>query len=138
MTWLIDGSNLLGRERESDAAKRELVRLLARFARARRTRVTCYFDGPEPPSFAKHLGTVTVVFSGNCPADELIVQRVGNGDTVVTSDRRLAGSVQGRRIKVVEPAAFSAEITSLPADESPADAEDWMAYFSDPKNRGNF
>ena len=138
MTWLIDGSNLLGRERESEASKRQLVRELARFARAKRTRVTCFFDGPEPPSFAKHLGSVTVVFSGNCPADELIVLRVGSGDTVVTSDRRLAGSVRGRRIKIVEPAAFQAEVESLPADASPSDGEDWMAYFSDPKNRGNF
>ncbi len=138
MTWLVDGSNFLGREREVEASKRALVRLLARFARARRTRMTCFFDGPEPSSFAKHLGAVTVVFSAGRPADELIVARVAQGDTVVTSDRRLASSVQGRRVKVVDPAAFRAELEGLPRDEPAGDAEDWMAYFSDPKNRRNF
>jgi len=141
MTWLIDGSNLLGRmgqSREAEASKRELVRLLARFARARRTRVTCFFDGPEPPSFAKNLGAVSVVFSGGRPADELIVARVADGAKVVTSDRRLTSRVQGRRVKVVDSTTFGAEIESLPPDDTPGDAEDWMAYFSDPKNRRNF
>ena len=138
MSWLVDGSNFLGREREAEGAKRELVRLLARFARARRTRVTCFFDGPEPPSFAKHLGAVTVVFSGGRPADELIVARVAKGDKVVTSDQRLAASVQGRRVKVVAPAELANEIESLPPEESTTASDDWMAYFSDPKNRRNF
>jgi len=55
MPWLIDGSNVLGAmrvDRHADEPKRGLVRLLANFARAKRTRVTCIFDGPEPWSFA--------------------------------------------------------------------------------------
>ena len=138
MTWLVDGSNFLGRERESDAAKRELVRQLARFARARRARVTCFFDGPEPPSFARSLGAVSVVFSGARAADELIAARVAKGDHVVTNDQRLAASVQGRRIDLVPTAQLAAEIESLPPDEKAASADDWMAYFSDPKNRRRF
>ena len=41
MPWLIDGSNVLGAmrvDRHGDEGKRGLVRLLASFARARRTR----------------------------------------------------------------------------------------------------
>src|SRR5436305_5846484 len=95
MAWLIDGSNVLGAiraDRLSVEAKRELARLCAAFARAKRTRVTCYFDGNEPAAFARHLGNTTIVFSGARTADELIVQRVeeaASSFTVVTSDREL-------------------------------------------------
>src|SRR5881398_2244550 len=108
MSWLIDGSNLLGAGRESDDAKRVLVQELARFARARRARVTCYFDGPEPPSFGKHLGNVTVVFSGRRSADALIAERVAGGRdwNVVTSDRAVINRVEGRRVTVLSSAQF--------------------------------
>ena len=75
MPWLIDGSNVLGAmrvDRQHDDSKRHLVRLLGAFARARRTRVTCFFDGPEPVSFGRTLGNVSVVFSGPRSADDLI------------------------------------------------------------------
>lgn len=144
MSWLIDGSNVLGRlrlPRESDAAKRELVTLLARFARARRIRVACYFDGPEPASFAKHLGGVSVAFSGSRPADDLIIARVANGGTwnVVTSDQALASRVGGRRVTIVAPAQLAQEFEQLAAEgESEPSADDWEAWFSEPKNRDRF
>ena len=139
MSWLIDGSNLLGGRRESDEAKRELLRQLARFARARRARVTCYFDGPEPPSFGKNLGGVTAVFSGPRPADALIAERVGKGGDwkVVTSDRGIAARVGGRRVTVMTPSALLREIEQI-ADDEPAATGDWDAYFSDPTNRNVF
>ncbi len=139
MSWLIDGSNLLGASREDDAAKRALVQELARFARARKTRVTCYFDGPEPASFGKHLGGVTIVFSGSRTADSLIAERVAGGREwkVVTSDRAVAQRVGGRRVQVWSAAQFRRELETLPAGEG-ALAEDWTAYFSDPKNRNVF
>jgi len=148
MSWLIDGSNVLGRlrlPRESDAAKRELVTLLARFARARRVRVACYFDGLEPASFAKHLGGVSVIFSGNRPADDLIVGRVadrgmsGGAWNVVTSDQALASRVSGRRVTVVSPAELAHQFEQLaPEGEGQPSADDWAAWFSDPKNRDGF
>jgi hypothetical protein len=140
--WLIDGSNVLGAmrvDRHGEEGKRGLVRLLAGFARAKRTRVTCIFDGPEPPSFARHLGSVTIAFSGGRSADELIVERAasGRGWTVVTSDRGLIARVKRREVGVVAPSDFIRQMeTSAGGEESGSD--DWDAYFSDPKNRLKF
>jgi predicted RNA-binding protein with PIN domain len=140
--WLIDGSNVLGAmhvDRHSDEAKRGLLRLIAAFARAKRTRVTCVFDGPEPPSFARHLGSATVVFSAPRSADELIVERAahGRGWNVVTSDRALASRVERRQVKVVPPPTFIREM-ELAASTGEGVEDDWAAYFSDPKNRIEF
>ncbi|HEX2123022.1 MAG TPA: NYN domain-containing protein [Thermoanaerobaculia bacterium] len=142
MPWLVDGSNVLGAmrvDRHSDEGKRGLVRLLSDFARAKRTRVTCVFDGPEPASFARHLGSVSVVFSGARSADDVIVERAANGRgwSVVTSDRGLAARVQRRQVSVVAPAPFILEMEAS-ASGSEAGNEDWTAYFSDPKNRMDF
>ena len=142
MAWLIDGSNVLGAmrvDRHSDESKRGLVRLLVAFARARRTRVSCIFDGPEPPSFGKHLGAVTVAFSGARSADDIIIERAaqGRGWNVVTSDRALASRVERRHVSVVAPVKFIREM-ELAASGSESAEEDWAAYFSDPKNRMDF
>ncbi|HEY4642632.1 MAG TPA: NYN domain-containing protein [Thermoanaerobaculia bacterium] len=142
MPYVIDGSNVLGRrgaDLHGDDPKRQLVRLLASFARAKRTRVVCFFDGPEPPSFAKSLGSVSIVFSGATPADDLIVKRVssGRGWSVVTSDRGCAARVAGRHVNVISTEQFMRELELLERDQ-PADTEDWAAWFSDPKNRDGF
>jgi len=142
MPWLIDGSNVLGAmrvDRHADEPKRGLVRLLANFARAKRTRVTCIFDGPEPWSFAKSLGSVTVAFSGARTADELIVERArsGRGWSVVTSDRGLAARVQRREVEIVSPQKLIREMEESASGDG-AGSEDWIAYFSDPKNRLKF
>jgi len=142
MPYIIDGSNVIGRsgaDLRGDDPKRQLVRLLASFARQKRTRVVCFFDGPEPPSFAKSLGSVSVVFSGAMAADELIVKRVssGRGWSVVTSDRGCAARVAGRHVAVISAEQFARELETLQRDE-PADPEDWQAWFSDPKNRDRF
>src|SRR5687767_251512 len=142
MPWIVDGSNVLGAmrvDRHSDEAKRGLVRLLAAFARAKRTKVACIFDGPEPVSFGRHLGSVSVVFSGPRSADELIVERAANGRgwNVVTSDRGLAMRVERRQVSVVAPAALIMEMESA-ASGTEGGEEDWTAYFSDPKNRMEF
>ena len=142
MPWLVDGSNVLGAmhvDRHSDDAKRGLMRLLAGFARAKRTKVTCIFDGPEPHSFARHLGSAVAVFSGPRTADELIIERAaqGRGWSVVTSDRGLAAKVQRRQVDIIAPAAFIREI-ELASSGDEAGGDDWSSWFSDPKNRIDF
>jgi predicted RNA-binding protein with PIN domain len=140
MPVIIDGNNVLGAARLAAAAKRQLVRDLARYARAKRTKVICVFDGVEPEHFGKQLGAVSVVFSGARTADELIAKRAatGTGWKVVTADRGLAARVGGRRVEVVDPRRFVAEIEALPAGEDAAVTDDWISYFSDPKNRNVF
>ena len=142
MPWLIDGSNVLGAmrvDRLSDQSKRGLLQLLARFARATRTRITCIFDGPEPPAFGRHLGGVTAVFSGSRSADECIVERAatGRGWSVVTSDRGLAARVQRRQVDVVSPVTFLRDLEAAATGEE-GGGDDWSAWFSDPKNRIDF
>jgi predicted RNA-binding protein with PIN domain len=140
--WLVDGSNVLGAmraDRHSDEAKRGLMRLLAGFARAKKTRVTCIFDGSEPPNFGRHLGAVIAAFSGSRTADDLIVERAaqGRGWSVVTSDRGLAARVQRRQVTIVAPAAFIREMEASASGEELA-GDDWSSWFSDPKNRIDF
>lgn len=142
MPWLIDGSNVLGAmrvDRHSDEAKRGLVRLLGAFARAKKTKVTCVLDGPEPGSFARTPGGVSVVFSSPRSADDIIVERAANGRgwNVVTSDRGLAARVERRQVRVVAPAVFIREM-ELASSGSEGGEEDWASYFSDPKNRIEF
>lgn len=143
MPFLIDASNLLGAmqvDRTSEESKRRLVTLLASFARARKTRVTCIFDGPEPPSFARYLGAVTVAFSGSRPADDLIAERAaqGRGWSVVTSDRGLAARVQRRQVEIVAPVTFIREMEQAAASDDNQPSDDWVAYFSDDSNRMKF
>src|SRR6185436_6919576 len=131
MPWLIDGSNVLGAmrvDRHSERSKRHLVKLLASFARAKRTRVTCFFDGPEPASFGRGPGNVAVVFSGSRSADDLLAERarVGRGWSVVTSDGALAKRIAGRHVEVVSPQRLMAELDRLGA-ESEAVEEDWAS-----------
>jgi uncharacterized protein YaiI (UPF0178 family) len=142
MPWLIDGSNVLGAmrvDRHGDEGKRGLVRLLAGFARANKTRVTCVFDGPEPASFARHLGAVSVVFGAGRSADDVIAERAsqGRGWSVVTSDRGLAARVQRRQVEVVAPATFIRQMEAAASSESEV-VDDWDAYFSDDSNRMKF
>lgn len=143
MSWVIDGNNLLGRagaSRDSADSKRQLVRALANFARVRRTRVACYFDGAEPENFGRHLGSVIVIFSGARSADDLIANKVatGSGWKVVTADRGLAARIRRRQVEVIDPAGFMAELEALPQGEERVAGEEWLAWFSDPKNRNVF
>jgi predicted RNA-binding protein with PIN domain len=143
MPYVIDAHNLLGRlglPRESDDAKRDLVKRLATFARNRKTAVTCIFDGEAPASFARHLGSVTVEFSGRRQADELIQRKVasGKGWKVVTSDQTLAARVAGRHVEVIAPQSLAQELEEAGRGEGKVDADDWANYFSDPKNRERF
>lgn len=142
MPWLIDGSNVLGAmrvDRHGEGPKRDLVRHLAGFARAAKTRVSCIFDGPAPPSFALHLGAVSVAFSGGREADDLIAERAatGRGWTLVTSDRGLIARVQRRHVEVVTPADFLRRMEQASTSDAVMEG-DWEAWFSDPGNRGKF
>lgn len=143
MSYLVDGSNLLGRtghDRESTDSKRALVRLLAQFARAKRTRVTCVFDGRQPDGFACQLGALHVVFSHPRSADAWLIDRLDRDNltraTLVTSDRTLAMRLKTRRISILTCEEFRRELTAAEREETGSNLqEDWERYFSDPENR---
>jgi predicted RNA-binding protein with PIN domain len=143
MSWVIDGNNLLGRagaSRDASDTKRQLVRSLANFARARRTKVACYFDGSEPEHFGRHRGSVSVIFSGARSADDLIAKKVaiGSGWKVVTADRGLAVRIQRRQVEIIDPGVFMSELEALPQGEEKVADDEWLAWFADPKNRNIF
>jgi len=144
LIYLVDGSNVLGRagaDREGVEDKRALLRAAAAFARRRKARLTLFFDGRQPESFASSLGAVRAVFSNGRPADDLIVdcaQKDGSREPVrvVTSDSALAARVQGRRVEVIRCGEFLSALREEAGDGVPP--EDWEHYFSDPKNREQF
>ena len=141
--WLIDGSNVLGAmraDRHAVESKRELARLVASFSRAKRAKVTLFFDGPEPANFARHLGNATVVFTAKRKADEVIVEqaRAARDAHVVTSDRELGARVGGRRVEVVDALQVLRELEAAEVEPGAATSDDWMTFFSDPKNREKF
>ncbi len=142
MPYYIDGSNLLGAlgvNRESSESKLTLVRMLAAFARARRTKVVCWFDGGDPGSFASHVGSVSVRFAHPRSADHCIGDQVASSTapcTVVTSDRALGNRLRSRRVTVTTSLEFKRLLEEIPqSDDSSGLSSDWEAYFSDPKNR---
>lgn len=144
MRVLVDGSNLLGAlrlDREGVESKRSLLRTLAAFARARKAKVVCFFDGSAPGSFATSLGSVSARFTHPRSADDAIVEeveRLGRDPfRVVTSDGGLAARVRRRNVEIVGAAAFARELEALGEGGGEGEGEgiDWAEYFSDPKNR---
>jgi predicted RNA-binding protein with PIN domain len=143
VAWVIDGSNVLGAlgvDRDAAESKRRLVAKIAAFARAKRTRVTCFFDGLSPDAFPRQLGTVTIRFAHPRTADERISELLAEpreNSTLVTSDRVLATRLRTRRVSVIGASEFVAMLERLPRDENGINdsGTDWEAYFSDPKNR---
>jgi len=113
---------------------------LGAFARFNRTKVACYFDGPEPEQFGKHLGSISVIFSGERSADDLIIKCVatGSGWKVVTADRALASRIKRREVAIIDPRTFVNELESVPQVEERVAEEEWLAWFADPKNRNVF
>ena len=53
------------------------------------------------------------------------------------SPGRMAGRVRRREVEIVDPAALLHELERVGSSEE-LPAEDWAAYFSDPKNRTIF
>lgn len=143
MRHVVDGSNLLGTlglARESDDTKRQLVRMLAAFARTERSRVDCVFDGSRPDGFATSFGGLSVKFSHPRTGDDVVESLVAGGGApcvVVTSDRALGARLRGRRVKVESCAEFRPRLERAfqSAEQETPQSGDWEAYFSDPKNR---
>lgn len=143
MSYLVDGSNLLGRtghDRESTDSKRSLVRMLSRFARVRKTRVTCVFDGRQPDGFACRLGSLHVVFAHPRSADAWLIDRLDRESAtravLVTSDRDLALKLKSRRISIMTCEEFRREAAKAEQDDADSSFDDdWERYFSNPENR---
>jgi uncharacterized protein YaiI (UPF0178 family) len=110
--WIVDGMNVIGSRptgwwRDRRGAMRALVEELRELAE--RDEVTVVFDGRP---FEIDGGPVDVRFasrSGRDAADDDIAALAGEGDTVVTSDARLAERSRARGAEVVGAGAFRRE-----------------------------
>lgn len=124
MSYLVDGSNFLGRAGRSvrdPAEKMDLARRLSLFQRQTRARVTLVFDGPPDPALetpppAPGQRTLSILFPPEGrPADDLIGEilegRRENRDVVlVTSDRELSALGRRRGARVSTCADFAREL----------------------------
>ncbi len=144
MSYLVDGSNLLGRfrrDREATSNQRELIRQLASFARRRRTEILCYFDGVPSENVGLQLGSLRVIYSRERSADDLISEeierRIKAGRTLhlVTSDRELSNRMSRRKVRCVSSEAFVPMLEEREGENEPVAGGEWEEYFSDPKNR---
>ena len=146
MPYLLDGNNLIGRERRGPGSPEDrdaLVREVADRLRSTQARVVLFFDGAGDPV---SLGSLSVRFAGAGTADDAILREVARSArppeiTVVTEDRNLARRARDAGARTSEPREFWSRF-GAPARTSPAsggdvrvDVDDWMQWFSDERNR---
>ena len=150
MAFIVDGNNVMGQtpgwHRDRPAARRNLVRRLADFARNSKARVTVVFDG-EPdrlmPESSAFRGVKILYSNKGSDADARIRALVENspdprGLTVITSDRQLASLVRWRGAKVLRSGEFRRQMEeaerSGPAQQDGEkfeidDLNEWLRYF---------
>lgn len=149
MPYFLDGNNLIGLERKTarpGAADREaLLAELAERLRSTRSSVRLFFDGPAGRPTA--LGRLTVTDAGGSADDAILREIRAASDpgqiTVVTADRELSRRSRDAGARTMAPSDFWARFgaaanrpTGKQAEESQrVDVDDWMAYFSDPRNK---
>jgi len=151
MPYLVDGNNVMGQKpgwhRDRQKARKTLLEELARFARARKVRVTVVFDGaPDrgaPEGSAFHGVKILYAHQGS-DADsriEKIVESLPDprGMIVVTSDRRLAFAVRSSGARTVRSGEFRREVERVLASTPVEDGEEyemgdlngWLRYFGE-------
>jgi predicted RNA-binding protein with PIN domain len=156
VAYLIDGHNLIGQIRDlrlddpHDEAK--LVERLRRYMARKRKRATVIFDRGLPGGPSRDLSTpsVKVVFAhGGTTADAIILERVREtrdpgGLILVSGDRAILEAAARRKIRVIAPREFAAELDALgvPDEEdpnphvTPDEIEDWLRLFGDDSGSG--
>ena len=146
MPYLLDGNNLIGRERRGPGSREDrdaLVREVSDRLRATRARVVLFFDGAGDPL---SLGSLSVRFAGAGTADDAILREVGRSAqpqeiTIVTADRELARRARDAGGRAASPSEFwkrfgaSANPPAPAGSEGRVDVDDWMSWFSDDRNR---
>jgi hypothetical protein len=146
--YLLDGNNLIGRERGSGRPSEEdrdgLVREICERLRRTRARAVLFFDGPAPRG-GTSLGSLTLRYSGNASADAVMLEEISRSRApreivLVTADRELGRRAREAGASVLGPAEFWSRFGKggAPANETPrVDVDEWMRYFEDERNRGD-
>ncbi len=148
MPYLIDGNNVMGQivgwHRDKQGAKRRLIKELAQFIAANRTKVTVVFDGVPDDEFPEggKFRSVRVLYARpGRDADSRIREMVRKSShkrdlVVVSSDRALTASVKANGAKVVPSGRFrkmladaAERMREKPFAQEPVDVDEWLAYF---------
>jgi len=149
MSYLVDGNNVMaqrvGWHKDKAGARRGLLDELARFAAAKRVRVTVVFDGAPAeffPDGASDRGVRIYYAARGSNADERIkslVEAARERKTlrVVTSDRALAAYVRQCGVQVIRSGEFRRQMTETEQASAPhkskqeieADEAHWLRYF---------
>jgi predicted RNA-binding protein with PIN domain len=149
MAFLVDGNNVMGQtpgwHRDREGARRRLLREVAEFVAATKTRMTVVFDGAPDPSVPDGcvFRGIRVYYPGRGGDADGVIERLVNaskdrrGITVVTSDRRLAAECRasgatvmrsGEFRRVMAEAERSREVEE-PDEPEAGSVEEWMRYF---------
>lgn len=145
MPYFLDGNNVIGVARKTsrpDQDDREsLLAELRDRLRGNRSSIRVFFDGKGS---AAAFGSLTVS-GADGSADEAILRDLGKASdprqvTVVTADRELGRRARDAGAKTMSPSDFWKSFTGTAAKEvrEPAprvNVDEWLDYFSDPKNR---
>jgi uncharacterized protein YaiI (UPF0178 family) len=111
VTWLVDGMNVIGSRpngwwRDRRGAMRALVAQLDRLAATLDQPLTVVLDGRPFDLRGERVDVRFASRAGRNAADDDLAELAGEGDTVVTSDRELAGRVRARGAEVIGVRAF--------------------------------
>lgn len=151
MPYLVDGNNVMGQKpgwhRDRPKARRTLLEDLARFARAKKARITVVFDGApdrDVPEGSAFNGVKILYAQQGSDADSRIEKLVESlpdprGMIVVTSDRRLAFAVRASGARTVRSGEFRREVERVLLSKPIEDGEEyevgdvngWLRYFGE-------
>ncbi len=111
MTWLVDGMNVIGSRpdgwwRDRRGAMRRLVAQLDEFAASLDEPLTVVLDGAPFDLAGERVEVSFARRRGPNAADDDIAELAEAGDTVVTSDRELAGRVRAKGAEVLGVRGF--------------------------------
>ncbi len=103
MPIIIDGNNLLHSLPSHQRSRKAVRQTVLDQSRHEKIKVTVVFDGPPPSGSPaiENLGQVTILYSGQTSADDVIIGRLPSGGaarswSVVTNDRGLANRARER------------------------------------------
>lgn len=149
MPYLVDGNNVMaltaGWHRDIAAARRRLIRELARFIAVYRVKVRVVFDGAADDEFpeGRRYKSVAVSYAkAGSDADTRIkdiVRRVSfkRDLVVVTSDRSLAAFAKGQGARVLPSHEFRAMLDQasladggITGEHAAVNVDEWLDYFS--------
>jgi predicted RNA-binding protein with PIN domain len=147
--YWFDGNNLIGQPVAVSARERNtrkaFLATLSQYARARRTRVSVYFDGDDPER-SNPPARVEIRYCAPLTADEAILRDLRGRRSpaeviVVTNDRELGARCRGEGASCIPWSDFSARLRHAVSNadrmeqkEEVARLQDWAEYFGFDKN----